>query len=265
MHQLAAARALGVDTVEIGGNDVLLFPTAIALFEEAGRLGFRRVSAQSPGQRLADEAFARAVAASPLDRVDLPIYGATADEHESVTRAPGSFDGLCRAVDRALALGRPEVRLHTIALRSTLDRLEGLLDFAKARFGLDVRVQLLRPNRLGEREHLDDAATFTEIAAAARRRPEHFGDDIPLCALPPERARALHRERTVTPAFGRRLHLWDLGLREGSEHAAVKRDRSIAYPPACERCALRPGCLGVLQAYLDRFGDAELRPFEDGA
>jgi MoaA/NifB/PqqE/SkfB family radical SAM enzyme len=261
LHQLASARALGVETLEIGGNDVLRFPRAVDLFHAAGALGFRRISAQSPGQLLADEGFARAVAASPLSSVDLPIYGATADVHEGVTRAPGSFDELCCAVDRALALGRPEVVLHTIALRSTLGSLEDLLVFGRRRFGLDVHVELLRPNRVGEREHLDDAASLTEIAAAARRNAGCFGGDIPLCALPEDRARELHRERAASGAFGRRLHLWDLGLRPDADDAGAKRDRAVVVPPACEACALRGGCVGVRRAYVERFGDGELRPF----
>jgi MoaA/NifB/PqqE/SkfB family radical SAM enzyme len=261
LHQLAAARSLGVRTVEIGGNDVLLFPRAIELFHAAGRLGFERISAQSPGQRLADEGFSAAAAESPLGRVDLPIYGATAEAHEGVTRAPGSFEGLCRAIDRALALGRPEVRLHTIALRSTLDRLDELIAFGERRFGLTVRVQMLRPNRVGEREHLEDAASLAEIAEAARRHPASFGDDVPLCALPPERANELFRERTAERGFGRRLHLWDLGLGDGSEDARVKEERAQIYPAACGACALRRGCTGVLRAYVDRFGEADLKPF----
>ena len=262
LHQLAAARALGVDTVEIGGNDVLRFPRAVELFHAAGAMGFRHISAQSPGQQLADEGFARAVAESPLGSVDLPIYGATADVHESVTRAPGSFEGLCRAVDRALALGRPRVVLHTIALRSTLARLDELLAFGRERFGLEVHVELLRPNRVGEREHLDDAASLAEIAEAARRNAACFGGDIPLCALPEERARELHRERAASGAFGRRLHLWDLGLRSDADDAGAKRDRAVVVPAACARCALRGGCVGVRRAYVERFGDGELVAFE---
>lgn len=276
-HQLAAARSLGADTLEIGGNDVLAFPGVIGLVHAAGRLGFRHVSAQSPGQRLADPRFAEGVAKSPLDRIDLPIYGATAEEHEAVTRTAGSFDGLCRAIDQALSLGRPAAALHTIALRSTLHRLDALLDFGQRRFGLHIRVELLRPNRVGERDHLTDAASLEEIAESARRHPSHFGGDIPLCALPAERARELFDERTAPVpdtgargpvsapvqggVFKRQLHLWDLGLREGTGDAAAKRDRSAAFSEACDQCALRDGCPGVLQAYLDRFGKSTLPPF----
>lgn len=261
MHQLAAARALGVDTVEMGGNDVLAFPRALELFHAAGKLGFKHISAQSPGQLLAQPELARALAGSPLDRVDLPIYGACAEAHDAITRTSGSFDGLCRAVDQALAMGRPAVELHTIALRSTLEGLDDLLAFGQRRFGLAIRVQMLRPNRVGEREHLDDAASLTDVAAAARMRPSHFGHDIPLCALPSERAHVLHRERTATSRFGRRLHLWDLGLRPGAEDAQTQKDRSAVFPGPCNSCSLKSGCLGVLHAYLDRFGDGALSPF----
>lgn len=138
-HQLATARSLGVEYVEIAGDDVLRFPAAIGLFHAAGRLGFREISVQSPGQRLADSRFAAAVAQSPLTRVELPIHGATPGEHDAVTRAPGSFDGLCRAVEQCLARGRPQVDLHTVPLRGAPDRPGAIADFSKRSFGLDVR------------------------------------------------------------------------------------------------------------------------------
>ncbi|MEZ4295518.1 MAG: radical SAM protein [Polyangiaceae bacterium] len=250
VDQMEVARRLGVTVLEIGGNDVLLYPRAVELFRAAGEMGFRAVGAQSPGQRLGDAEFAEAVAGTGLTQVDLPIYGATAEEHERVTRAPGSFEGLCRAVDRVKGLGRPEVRLHTIALKSTLGRLGDLIEMGKERFGIDIHVELLRPNRVGEREHLSDAASLAEIASVAELYPGHFGGDVPLCAMPRERAFQLFGQRGRGDVFGRRLHLWDMGLREGSEDMLAMRDRRACFPAACEGCAVRAGCPGVLQAYV---------------
>lgn len=259
-HQLRTARSLGVDRVEIGGNDVLAFPRVVSLLHAAGDMGFRHISAQSPGQKLKSPPFAEQIARSPLSQLDLPIYGATAEEHERITRVPGSFEGLLQAVDQLRIHGRPEVVLHTILLRSTLDRLDALLAFGELRFGLKIRLELLRPNRLGEREHLEDAASLEEIEEIGRRFPDHLGHDVPLCLHRPERGKAIARERAESGAFRRRLHLWDLGLRDGSEDTAPRDDRSAMFPMECNECSLRPGCPGVMRAYLTRFGAAALAP-----
>ena len=254
--QLAAARRLGADIVDIGGNDVLRYARALALFDAARALGYRRIIAQSPGHALGDPAFAAAVAASALDDLCVPIYGRDAAEHDAITRVVGSFDRLCRALDQARALGRPAIQLHTIALASRLDRLEALIDFCQERFGLFLAVALLRPNRVGEKEHLHDAAGFDAIRPLAARRPAHFVRELPLCQLPRESALREHAARRETPWWRPSLNLWDLGLPAGSEEEQVMWSRTSSYAPACGGCELVASCPGVLNAYAERFGAA---------
>jgi MoaA/NifB/PqqE/SkfB family radical SAM enzyme len=263
LHQLERARMLGVETVDIGGNDVLRFPLVLRLLDGAGALGFRRIIAQSPGLVLADRAFAEAVARTPLDELCLPIYGDSAAVHDAVTGTPGAFDRLCRALDHLRELGRPSVRLHTIALGSTLDRLDALIAFAEERFGLPLRVTPLRPNRLGEREHLADTARFADLGDLVARRPWHFVEEFPLCLFPPAIARAKrHRLGATAGRRSARVHLYDLGM-YGEEHARLQHERNLHFPAACDGCLLQPLCPGVLGAYLDRFGASEVRPARD--
>jgi hypothetical protein len=121
---------------------------------------------------------------------------------------------------------------------------------------------MLRPNRVGEREHLDDAASPAEIAAAAAPYPRALDHDLPLCSMPAGRARELHAQRSAVRALERQLHLWDLGLRDDSEDAVVRAERSALFPAPCQRCALKSGCPGVLRAHLERFGESALTPFQ---
>jgi len=256
VHQLAAGRRLGARSVDIGGNDVLQFPRAIELFERAGALGYETIVAQSPGQSMADPAFALALSKTPLTLVEVPIYGATAEVHDRVTGTPGSFDRMCQAIDRVRALGRPTIGLRTLSLRSTLGLLEGLLAFTEARFGLELVVRQLWPNRVGEREHLVDAVSFAELAPVVARHPERFEPDVPLCLFPDERRGPMLQAR---PARGP-LHLWDQGIVPGSEDDRAKRDRQRVFAAECERCVLRTGCSGILRAHFDLLGSEGIAP-----
>lgn len=258
-HQLEAARSLGATRVEFGGNDVLRFPHLLALLETAKRLGFDHLSAQSPGQSLADRDFAEALSKSPLDALDVPIYGMDAAHHDAITGTEGSFDALLQALDHARHFGRPEIRLRTLALHHDALDLDALIAFAQKRFGLSVAIGTLRPNRVGERDHLRLAANFAELAALAAQHAERFEIEGPLCILPRERALVWSHVLTARQPT---IHTWDLGIRSQSKDAAVTRERERLHLDVCERCAVRGGCAGILKSELDRFGAEGIAPFE---
>ncbi len=256
LHQIERARELGVVELDIGGNDVLRFSRVVDLLLAAGKLGFWEISVQSPGLVLADRAFAERIASTPTTGVCMPIYGATAAAHDEVTRTPGAFDRLCRAIDHLLDLGRPAVRLHTIALRSRLNELEDLARFCEQRFGLQLRVTPLRPNRVGEREHLGDTARLADVASYAALRPEAFVLNFPLCILP----RSFVTNYAAPAAGPRNVHLFDLGLTGRVDDERARHERTLYHPGPCADCSANGRCAGVLGAYLDRFGDSELHP-----
>ena len=256
LHQLGrVAAAGGAREVELGGNDVLRFSRLVPLVDAMAGLGFGAIVAQSPGLSLSERSFAESLARSGLTDVVVPLYGATADEHDAVTGVKGSHERLLSGLDHARALGRPRVRVHTIALGTTLARLPDLLAFAEARLGATALVTPLRPNRVGEETHLGDAARLSDLRPVLAARPESFSPELPLCLLPEARA----REVAEALPLRRRLHLFDLAM-DGAEHAEVQRSRTYLHPAPCGECALRERCTGVLAAYVDRHGAGELAP-----
>jgi molybdenum cofactor biosynthesis enzyme MoaA len=260
IHQLERGRAFGATTVDFGGNDVLLFPGIVEVFEAAGRAGYTTILAQSPGQALADRAFAEAVAKSPLTHVAIPIYGTTAAVHDAITRKPGTFDGLMRALENVRELGSPKVELHTIALKSTLPLLEELIPFCKDRLDLPLRVACLRSNRQGERSVVQDMPSFTELRPLMARYRDHFRAEFPPCQFPRGPMRALIDTFPKGPR-PMPINLYDLGLPNGCEDALVALERTPLYPARCEGCAVQFACCGVQGHYLDLFGDEELSPY----
>jgi MoaA/NifB/PqqE/SkfB family radical SAM enzyme len=263
--QLERGRVLGADTVEFGGNDVLRFKDAIELFNAAGRLGYTRIIAQSPAQILADPRFAEKVAATPLTEVWVPIYGATADLHDAVVRVPGAFQKLVQAIDAVTKLGRPAVRLHTIALSRTLPHLDEIIRFCRERFDRPVLVACLRPNRQGEVEHLSDMVRFTDAAEVIERHPMHFFE-YPLCVYPEEAALEVYRVRQqLMDGLKRPANFFDLGLSRDSEEDLVRQARSVQFPEPCNDCLLKSACPAIIGAYIERFGASEIKPFTDVA
>ncbi len=257
VHQLRRARALGARNVAIGANEPLSFPYIFEALREASALGFERINLQSTALPLSDRAMAERLATFDRAELLIPIYGATAAEHEAVTHTPGSFERLCAAVDHLVALGAPRFRLQTLALASSFDRIEAIADFVKERFGTTLFVAPLRANRVGERDHLGDAARLDDVRALAHRRPELKMTEFPLCVLGPSQRERRARDRLATTT----INLWALGL-EQPEDPEIVRDRTYGFGQACAQCSERAECPGFLRPYLDRHGDAEAIPFE---
>lgn len=260
VHQLAWGRRVGATEVEFGGNDVLRYPEAVPLFGEARRLGYTTIIAQSPAQSLADPAYARAIAASGVTDLYIPLYGDEAALHDGVVGVPGAFDEVVRGIDHMLALGGPTVRIHTIALRSRLDRLEGVLSFVERRFGLAAVVSPLRPNRDDDRHHLADIVPVGELRALASRRPMHFIEQ-PFCGFEPEVADAVYAWTLARGGRLRPFSFYDVGRRPGMEKEEARVTRVRAFPEPCTRCARRDTCPGVLGSYVEQYGEADLIPF----
>jgi uncharacterized Fe-S cluster-containing radical SAM superfamily protein len=256
-HQYRRAYRLGARKAGIGGNDALRFPLAVELVTAVFELGYERALMHTTGLPLADDGLAERLA--PFRELELlvPIYGSTAEEHEAVTCLPGSFERLCRGLDRVVRQGSPRLKLQTIALDSSIDRIPALADFVRERFGATLSVSPLRANRLGERRHLEDAGRLGRVRGLAERRPDLPMAEFPRCVTSREQ-----RERTRAesrPGDATYVNMWALGLtREDSPEIA--KDLLVVYPERCSGCAERDLCPGVLNHYVERFGSDDLTP-----
>lgn len=257
LHQLRRARAFGARYVAIGANEPLSFPHLWEVLTEATALGYERINLQSTALPLSERAMAERLSAFERVEMLIPIYGATAAEHEAITQTPGSFDRLCTALGHIVELGAPRFRLQTLALASTFHRIDAIADFVKERFGTTLYVAPLRANRVGEREHLGDAARLSDVRALAIRRPELKMTEFPLCVLGP----AQRERRAVDGLATSTVNLWAIGL-EKPEDPTIVSDRGYGFAEACDGCAVKSECPGFLRPYLERHGGAEASPLE---
>jgi MoaA/NifB/PqqE/SkfB family radical SAM enzyme len=259
VYQARRGRELNARTIELGGNDVLRFPRIVELVERVAALGYTRIIAQSPGQALEDPAIAEPLSRVPGLEVAMPIYGRNAEEHDWITRTPGTFEGLCRVIDRARALGGPRVTLQTIALSGSVENLMELAAFTRERFGIELHVNPLRSNRLDRDDHLRHTATIEELRDTLERMPEAFSEEFPLCAFPVERVRTVVRQPR---SESMPINFFDLGLAVGSDDARASEQRLRTHVDGCRDCAAREACPGLLGSYRFHVGD-DVRPWSE--
>jgi len=255
-------RAAGAGSVDLIGGEPLLHPDFAAIARAAVGAGLR-VNVTTNALALADRAFARKVLPL-LDEVIVSIHAGDARAYRALTRNDSGFATLREALRmlRRIASGT-RVMFNTTLTHRSLGTLEGILALVAPFPG--ARWDITNPFPLGGAR--DDYATIApRIGEAARAFaglvPRALAAGVvvrfsffPACAFgyatqhsndvaEPGRATGYRVDHTLNPQ-----HPDDLLFRR-------------AFGRPCRTCRLRRDrtCFGVPQAYLDAFGDADLRP-----
>ena len=256
---LDQARALVDDLVERGYDGVILtggeptlapFLPELVAYCKAVALPVRLIT---NGTRLREPALLDALIGAGLHHVHLSLQSSMADVHDELTRNPGSYDALMKALK---LIGEREslitADVNTVITTANADHLDALAALVIERFpfvrhfvfnGLDPETDRLRSNpelipRLSDLElSLFRAANLIEGSGRTLRV-----ERIPLCYMPgfehcsTETRKIVKAEERITHFLDRRG-----AVRQGPE-AFVHR-----HEPACERCTLKPICAGLYE------------------
>jgi pyruvate-formate lyase-activating enzyme len=240
----------------ITGGEPTSRPDLLELCAAARELGFRAVQLQTHGGRLADPAFARALAAAGVRALDVPLYAATAAVHDAVTGVAGSHARALAGMDEAQRAGL-EVAVHTTVFARTLSELPAVLTLAAAH---GVRRVAVEPVALiddldafrVETPRLGAIGAALTVGVPARVTLRLAG--VPPCAVPV----AVRRRR---PWLFRTPAAWRTGpvpVGYAEVLATITAGRSRAFGRGCVGCRLRRDCAGVAAEYLRAFGAAAL-------
>lgn len=161
------------------------------------------------------------------------LHGDAAAAHDFHTGRAGSFEALFAAAARARSAGRT-VLVTTPLTRSTY-RVVGTLPLLLRARGVSAwRMHVVElgpgaPKTLAPRLALALPFALHALASAQRLELPAFVSGAPLCLLGP--------------------------------YASLRIEtRARAYGAACTACPARSACPGLDRAYLDAFGEGELRP-----
>ncbi len=220
----------------IEGEDPLGWEGIVGLVRAACARGFEDIAILTPGARLGDSSKAVELADAGLDRVEIPLYGATAARHDAVTRTPGSFARLQRGLGQLERAGVLVV-VHTALVLPVLDDLAAIADLAAdSGFSLERLEGLVADPGQEDRYARwapDVARIRATLAHAAARLPAPLEMvDLPACATG---LKWLNLRWTLRPGPWPYRHL-----------------------PACEGCGARPACPGASVAYLRTHGSGAL-------
>jgi len=126
--------SLAHDAVENGmvfllltGGEIFLRPDFFQIYEPLTRMGLI-LTLFTNGTLITSE-IAKRIADSPPNRMEITLYGATAETYEAVTGVPGSYEHCCNGIDLLLE-NRIPLGLKTTLTRENIGELEAMRQMA---------------------------------------------------------------------------------------------------------------------------------------
>lgn len=258
---LAEGRERGLDCLRLVAVEPLEHPDLPRLLRVARDLGYHTIDAWTSGRSLADPGHAADLDEAGLTDVDIPLLGSTAEIHDAVAGAPGSFDETIRGI--AAAVLHFEVRSHLILVRDNLGDLPGMLALAGA-LGMPQPATVLvpSPSSADDTRYRAFAPRWGDLARAVAALPaaardgllrRGLGHQVPPCVL--ERVEGIDRVsmRAVSRPAGHRVG-------EGELDQPGAGEKLPSRCPFAGECAAADRCPGIHTLYRQVFGDGEFVP-----
>ncbi|MBK7775543.1 MAG: radical SAM protein [Sandaracinaceae bacterium] len=246
---------IGVDMLTITGEPTL-FRRLPELVERAHKIHGLRVSMQTNAIKFAKAEFAERLADAGLEVLLVSLHSADPKVSDSMTRAPGTHVRTIAGVHAALRAGL-KVAFNCLVERDNVLQLPELAEYVATEFAAPFPRQVPVVNfsqaggyhdteRLGSSfVSLDDVrdplVRATRRLRAAGVSVENFGS----CGFP---SCVFHDQPDLLPDARREL---------GAHHMAARTTNT----DLCRTCNRVGTCVGVRRNYLERFGEAGLRPF----
>lgn len=242
------------------GGEPTLYKNLASLVVAARRLGYAPIQLQTNGRMLSYPGVLQRLRDAGVDEISPSLHGPTAEVHDGLTRAPGSFEQTVLGIRNVLGAGLPIVTNSVVTKQNAHD-LPALVALLAE---LGVRsAQLAFVHPVGTALELFDEVVprLPDVVAPIRRARDiaklHgmrlVTEAVPYCFLRGMEELAVedHIPRTtVVDLDGQVLEYSDWRVASGKAHG-----------PPCTGCAARSVCEGPWREYPERFGWGEFEPF----
>ncbi len=254
------ARARGSVRLIVTGGEPTLSRHLVDHVRYAKERGFSQIELQTNAVLLDREDLTKALAAAGLTSAQISLHGPDPEISDRLTAAPGTHARTLRGVDNLLAAGVRCLFNHLI-FRDNCHLLVDFVEMAASRWGAYRHLIVLQfhspRNEFTSRDTaLRHIAKYTDYAGVLRRaidRARALGfathdlqdpTGIPaLCVLGADEE---YLGKIAAQSEQPRFHAWESDW--------------LTHVEKCERCDLRPACMGIPKPYLALFGDTEFQP-----
>ena len=257
MAQLSEARARGATKASFGGGEPTIRRGLLPLVRWCRDRGYRSIKVQSNGLMYSYRSFAEEASDAGVNDFHISFMAHNDALYEKIMGKPGALQLVTQGVRHLHALGHKPV--GDLIIKN--DTWMHLADIVEYWAGLGIETFNLWLVSLSDRNR-DNLASLLRVSEmrdgifAAFERGKKLGvtvrsRHIPRCMLPgyEDHVADLREDRVLVITQRTSFALWESKISPST------------YTAKCEGCRHQHGvCLGVRTDYLDRYGDAELRP-----
>ncbi len=257
-QELLACRARGATDVVFTGGEPTLRDDLLSLAELARSLGLR-ISMQSNGRRFSDRALAEAFVGLDISYL-IALHSCTADRHDAITRARGSFEETVAGIENLLALGQKLSTKVVLSKKNVTDLVPTVRLFE--RIGVE-HIGVAFPHAQGNAGRDFDRVVprYTEVLPHVHRAAAHCRragleirfEAVPLCMM---RGFELHVGELEVQDIPTELSQLDFQTYDWN----TVRKRLKAKFSQCRTCRYDAVCEGPWREYAERFGSREFVP-----
>jgi cyclic pyranopterin phosphate synthase len=244
------------------GGEPTVHKDLLHVIAYAKALGYRVIQLQTNGRRLSHEPYLDAAIRAGVNQVAPSLHGSTAEIHDALTRAPGSFRQTRKGIE---AVRRRDLMVITNSV-VTQQNMEDLPALAKLLVSLGVQqIQFayVHPEGTALREfdtvvprfslakpYLHEALDLVEAAGITA-----FAEAVPYCFMQGHELQVVETVIPDTRVVDKPMIIAD--------YTAYRVQEGKAKGPQCASCTFNPYCEGPWHEYPDGYGWDEFVPRTD--
>jgi MoaA/NifB/PqqE/SkfB family radical SAM enzyme len=241
------------DELVLTGGEPTARPDLVRLVATARAMGYREIQIQTNGRMLAYAKLVDELVRAGVTEFSPALHGPTAEIHDGLTRAVGSYEQTVAGIRNVAARGIPIVT-NSVVVRSNVASLVELVDLLGALGVSQAQLAFVHP--VGTAFELFDEVVprlpdvvepiRRSAEVAARRGMRLVTEAVPLCFLRGMSELAVEEQIPLTTVI-------DL---DGVpfDYSKWRPVEGKSHGPPCEACSAALRCEGPWREYVDRFG-----------
>ena len=241
------------------GGEVTIRKDVVDLVKYAKHLGFERIQIQTNARMLSYKELCVKLIEAGANEFGPALHGHTAELHDSLTTAKGSFDQTVQAIKNLRELGQI-IMMNTVVVKQNYKFLP---EIAKLLVELDVdQFQFAFVHAMGNaKKNFDKVMPRVSLAAPYIRKGLQIGIDagkkvmaeaMPFCTMK-------GYEKYCSEYFIPETEVQDI-FSFNLSFDKIRKEKGKMKFPKCKKCKYDTDCEGPWKEYPERRGDEEFQP-----